>query len=649
MALKYLRDNLKSLTWVLWLVVAVFILLVFFEWTGFNQQPMASNQVAATVGGEKITYDEFRRAYRNLEDRYRQTFGERFNRDMAAQLNLPVQALDGLINQRILLLEAKKLGIEATDAEVRAAIRELFQDENGRFVGVEDYRRILRNARLSVDEFEDSMRDDVLAAKLNDVLAGAIYVTDAEVERSYRDQNEQATIRYVHLRPDQIDEVAVDDEEVAAYFEANRADYELPEQRVIDYLLVDTIGLQQQLEIPEAELRAYYDSNPDTFTREERVRARHILMRVTPDRPAEQAEQALLEIRRRIESGEDFAALAREVSEDDGSGARGGDLGYFGRNRMVKPFEDAAFSAPLNQVVGPIRSEHGFHLIQVLDRQEGGLQPFETAKNVARARLLSERVQEIAEAKAQDLRNRIQSGSEDVETQMRQLAEEEDVTLTTSEPFGVDGEITGLGRVPAVSRAAFELLPGAVSEPIRVPRGWAIVRLDEIVPPRLPELVEVEDEVRRAVETEAKRARALERLREMRNALGSEITAETFAEAAAERGLEVEDSASFGRQGNLPGLEPDREVIETALELGEGELGGPLATDDGAVLFVVTERVRFDPETFAAEKDAVRERLTFERLNEFRASLIAERRNELAPQYDKQVFENFGIEPPQQG
>ncbi len=650
MALKYLRDNLKSLTWILWGVVAVFVMLIFFEWGGVNDRRFGGDDdAAATVGGEKITYAEFRQQYSSLEDRYRQTFGEQFNREMARQFNLPIQALDQLINRRILLMEAERIGLRATDAEVRRAILEYpaFQDENGSFIGTARYQEILRANRLSFDEFERSIRQDVLLDKLNDILAQTAYVSDAEVEKSYREQAERAEIRFVQLPASQAAaEVSATDAEIEAYFADHQADYRLPEQRVADYLLVDTVKLRQEIEIPEEELRAYYQANQDDFTREEQVRARHILLRITPDRPAEQAESELLDVRRRIEAGEDFAALAKELSDDESNAERGGNLGYFGRGRMVEAFETAAFDAEVGELVGPVKTDFGYHLIEVLDHREGGLQPFEQVSAAVRARLIGERVQEIADAKAQDLAQRIKSEKRTTEEQLRTLAEEEGLTLETTEPFGVDDNLTGIGRAPDFNAAAFALAVGEVSDPVKVPRGWAILRLKDIAPPRLPELEEVRPQVRQAVEQEKRKAAAVARLEEMKNAIAAGGDPQALAE---ELGLELQESGEFGRLGTIAGLGANRAVIDAALELDAGQWGGPVESNLGAVLFEVTARTSFDPEEFEKQKAATRSAREAERLNQMIASLIEVRRRDLKPRYGAQVLANFDIQPPEAG
>jgi len=646
MALKYLRDNLKSLTWILWLVVLVFIMLIFFEWGGFNDRAMGGRgqQYAAKVGDKTVTLEEFRQAHQNLEGIYRQTLGENYNRELLKQFNLPKQALDQLIEQKILLIEAERIGLGATDSEVQKTVLSYpaFQDEDGRFVGAEKYRSFLRSNQLSVDEFEQSVRESVLLSKLNEVLRSTTYVSDEELEKAYREQAEKAKIRFVQLPASQFADQEAGPEEVAAYFAEHQEEYALPEQRVVDYLMVDAARLRREVEIPEEELRAYYDGHSDEFTREEQVRARHILIKVTPNRPEAQAESVLLAARRRIESGEDFAQLAGDLSEDEGSAARGGSLGYFGRGQMVKPFEDAAFGAPVGTVIGPVKSDFGFHLIEVQDKREGGLQPFEQAKAVARARLLGDRSSTLSEEKIQDVAQIIAERSLATAEELSALAEEEGLTWATTEAFGENDNVTGIGRAPNFTSAAFTLAEGSLSEPLSVPRGWVILRLAEIKAPRVPELSEVEDRVKVAANLEARKTAAATRLEELRGQLEA---GGDFDLLVAELDVEPQESAEFGRFGTVSGLGSNNEVVEGALARQVGEWGGPALTSQGAVLYEVTERKSYDATEFEEEKDQLREREEGQRLSQLQRSLIELRHRDLVPGYGPQVVENFNLAP----
>lgn len=646
MALKWLRDNLKSLSWVLWLVIGVFILLVFVEWgMGGVGGGVRANDVAATVGDEVVTYDEFRREHQALERRYREALGAQYTNELAQQLNLPIQALDQVINRKILLLEAEETGLRVSDAELREAILELpiFRDEDGRFVGVDEYRRLVgRLLQTTVTDFEESMREQILLEKLDAILRATAYVSDAEVEEAYRERAERASIRYVRLPAAEVaGPIEVTDAELAAYFEEHAAEYRRPEQRVIDYLLADTLELRRTIEVPETELRAYYEENAADFTREEQVRARHILIKTGPERSDEAARQLAAELADRVRAGEDFATLAAEHSEDEGSAQRGGSLGLFGRGQMVPPFEEAAFGAEVGEVVGPVRSDFGYHVIQVEDRVAAGAQPFEQAQPAIRTRLLGERVDQLAEQKARDIATRLAAEGADTSSEaLRKLAEEEALAFETTEPFGQSDPIAGLGRAPGLASAVFGLgEPGAVTEAVRLPRGWAVAVLREIREPRDPELDEVREEVRSAVEAEKREAAAVSRLAAARQEHGSDLDA-----VAGALGLQVQEAGPFGRNDAISGLGRVPAVTRVALAADEGTMPEPVAIDGGAVLFTVTERQRFDAAEFAEARLDTRRAQEGERINALLTSIIERRRRDLEPQYDPQLVETFGIQ-----
>lgn len=646
MALKYLRDNLKSLKWVLWAVVAVFVLLVFFGWGGYNQRQEMRSDTAATVGDEKITFEEFHDLYRRLEEYYRQRAGQLTPEQTKF---VAIDALNRLINQKILLMEAREVGLRVTDAELRDEILSYpaFQDENGAFIGQEEYvRRVQRMFRRPVTEFEDLIRQQILVEKIDTILAETVYVSEADVEAAYREQTERAKIRFLHLPAAELsDQITVEQAAVEAYFADHRSDYELDEQRVVDYLLVDTVKLRQEIEISEAEMRAFYADHPEDFTREEQVRARHILRKVTPGSPELEVESEVYAIRRRIEAGEDFAALAEELSEDEGSARRGGSLGAFGRGQMVPAFEEAAFSAAVGELVGPIRTDFGYHLIEVQDHTMGGLQPFEQVQPAVRARLVNERVNEIAEDKARDLAQRITTEELTTEAELRTLAEAEGLTLETTAPFGRGDNIAGIGRSIEFTAAAFELEPNGISEAIKVPRGWVILRLREVREPRLRELAEVEDEVRKAVELEQQKRAARARLEALRQQIEAGGSIEDLA---AEMELELQES-EFTRRGTIVGLGRNREVIDAALALEVGQLGGPFESAQGAVLFEVLERNKFDATEFEEAKASTRASEENQRLELLRTSLVELRRRDMPPTYDPKVMQSFEIETPGQG
>ncbi|MDA8020987.1 MAG: peptidyl-prolyl cis-trans isomerase [Thermoanaerobaculia bacterium] len=642
MALKQLRDSMKYLQWILYLMAAAFVFVLIDTSQIRNPSRPNTSDVAATVGDAQVTYAQFRSTYRNLEDNYRQMFGERWNREMAEQFGLARQALEQAVNREILLMEAERVGLRVSDEEIKKLLIEIFSDADGKFVGTERVNQILRGRRQSQAEFADQIRKEELIRKLQIMMSSTTYVSETDVERSWREQNEKAKIRFVKLPATEVQDVEPTEDEIGAFFESHQSDYQLPEQRRAEILLVDRTKLRGQIEVPEEELKAYYDEHLDDFTREEQVRARHILLRVSGDRDESSAMALAEDLKTRVAAGEDFGALAKEYSEDPSNSERGGDLGFFGRGAMVKEFEDAAFGADPGTLVGPVVTDFGVHLIDVLSKSEGGVQPFEQAKAVAQARVVNDRVEELAEAKAKEIAERV-AGEDGADLQA--LADgEEVVELVSPEPFGRNDSVERIGRVPDFTTAVFETAAaGEFIEAVKVPRGWVVAKVAEILEPRAQELDEVRDRVVQAVTAELQKEAAVERL----SASGQDVRSggRTLDDLAGEHGLQVQESSEFGRLGSISGLGSARDVIRAAMEMEEGEISDAFSVSDGAVLFEVTSRTKFDAEAFEEARETTTEELVDQRVNRLLSSLVEQRRRDLQPTYDPRVIEDFGIAP----
>ena len=642
--LKVFRDNLRYLSWVLWLVIIVFVLFVFVDFGATVPSGTTSTDAAAKVGKYKVSYADYERSYRQAETFYQQLYGEQFNRDMARQMGLPQQVLEGLVADRILMAEAERMGLLVTDAEVQNAILELpvFQGPNGGFIGEDQYQQILRSNGLTPDGFEGGLRTDLSVQKVRNVLGQNVFVSDEETERAYRERVETASIRFIELPSAELgDAVALSDEELRAAFDADPEVYRIPEQRLVDYVLVDPGAVRATLQIEDTELRDYYDRNTDQYSQEEQVRARHILVRSDADRTPEMAAEEIRQTRARIEAGEDFAALAAELSDDPGSKTRGGDLGFFGRGQMVGEFEEAAFGAAPGELVGPVNTTFGAHLILVEERRDAGVRPFEEVSDQIRNQILLDRSASLAETKAGELADRIaRENLAEREALEALVAEEPGATLETTEPFGRDANVPGIGSSTPFSQAVFDLSEGEASVAIRVPRGWAVAVLREVHEPRTPEFEEVRAEVEAALRIERQRELAFERLAQAREEMAS---GKTLDEVAEELSLQVRESGSFNANGTIAGLSSSDDVIAAAFDSNAGDLGGPVAHGENAILFEVTERVRFDPVQFAEARDQTRESVRTERVSQMIGALVTQRREEMSVSYDDDLLQNLGI------
>jgi peptidyl-prolyl cis-trans isomerase D len=291
-----------------------------------------------------------------------------------------------------------------------------------------------------------------------------------------------------------------------------------------------------------------------------------------------------------------------------------------------------------------VETSFGLHLIQVLDRRAGGLRSLEEVQNVVRVRLQGERAQQLAEEKATALSAQIKRDKLTTDEQWKGLLAGADYLTQQKTPaFGREDAVAQLGRIPEFNAAVFAMKPGEISDPVKAPIGWVIARLDEVREPRVPELAEVEAQVRQALQRQKQEQLAVARLTAAR---GEVAAGKSFDEVATGLGLEVKDSGEFGHGQPITGLGANAELSEAALAAKSGDLGGPVTTRGGAVLFQVTERTTWDPAEFAKNKADTRARLESQQVQRLLAALVETRSRELGVGYNTELLQSLGITPP---
>ncbi len=644
--LKIFRDNLKYLAWILWAFIGIFVLYIFADFGGGLSGTGGRSTFAAKVGDQTVSVAEFRSANQALEQQYRQMYGEQFTSEAAKQMKLPIQALDRVIAQKILLNEAGKMGFDTSDKELREAILSMpaFKDEKGVFIGDQAYNDMLRSNQRAPEQFERELRDQLTIEKLTLALQETVRVSEGDIETNYRQQSEKAKIHFVVLPATRFQAIGAPpaEAELKAYFDGHKEAFRLPEQRIVDYVLVDASKVMNSIAVNDADTKAYYDAHTADFAQEEQVRARHILLQVNDKRTEAQALAEAQALKARLQKGEDFAKLASQVSEDTGSKPQGGDLGFFGRGRMIKEFEEAAFAGKPGDLVGPVKTSFGVHLIRIEEHRPGGQRSYDEVKGQIVTRLKNERAQTTAEAKAKEIQERLAKESDLDQAKLRAgIASDAAVaSVETTLPFGRDELVAGIGRGTPFATAAFSLEKGKISEPIRVPRGWAMVTVREARPSRLPDFAEAQPKVREAIDRDRRNARALEEAQKARAQL---TDGKTLDDVAKGLGLEARDSNEFTPTGFIAGLGLNAQVNQAAFKLNQGEIGGPIETPQGPVLFQLTEKKGFDPAEFAKQKEQIRATLQRDAVNKLLSSLIEQRREELKVTYDRQLLQQFGI------
>jgi len=647
MALKWLRDNLRHLKFILWGVVLVFVLLVFVDWGAGRAGGGGGGTAAVRVGNTSISETEFLDEMRRLDQRFSQIYGEQWN-ELRDQIDLGRQTANMFIDRELQLTEARKVGLVVSREELQEVILEdpSFRDESGEFVGTDTYKRIIRAYyRTTPETFEQRLTEDLLIGKLNNLAERNAWISDDEVDREFRRQRELSDFDVIQLRYEPyLSEVEISEDDARAAFEANAEDYHREEERMIRYLLVETSRLRRTLPVDEDELRAYYDQHIDEFLEGEQASARHILFRLAPD--ATELTRGETELRANgvadiVRSGGDFAALAAQHSDDPGSKDMGGDLGWFGRGQMVPEFEDVVFSAKPGDIVGPIKSQFGYHVIKVEGFRPEHQQPFEEVQEQVRFRVLEDRAVGEAEARAGVLARRLKSEEPEAQDEWQAIADEDEaVVLNQSLPFSAGEAIAGASDGPELAEAAFASSVGDITGPVTVPRGWIVWQLAEVRAAGIPPL----EDVRTEVEQKLRRERAVELATDQGRQLAERWRGgEDGPTLAAEYGSNVTEARQhrrgqvIGALGVMPGL--DGSVFTAS----EDDVLGPIMA--GVAGGVVVARVNaldlVDPVELTSSRDDLRARLMTESGAQLMRSIINERRKDTVVTVDDEFLQRF--------
>lgn len=518
------------------------------------------------------------------------------------------QVIEAIITERALAYQAERLGFRVTDADVAETIRTLIPAlyQGGRFVGTEAYAAMLAQQNVSIAEFEGDIRRQLLATRLRDLVLHGSVVTTSEIEEEYRLRNEKVKIEYVKLDTERFRaQVQATPEEIEGYFTARATTYQIPEKRNLAILVLDQEGLAQTVQPTDADIERLYNQDRDRFRVPERVKVRHILLKTTGDATKDAGIQAKAEeLLKQIKGGANFGELAKKHSEDPGSAERGGELGdWVTRGQMVPEFEQAAFSLPLNQTSDLVKTQYGFHIVQVLAREEAHMRPLAEVKAELTTEWKNRRVAELVEQTT----DAVQAALQKDPTAVAKVAAEHNLKLVRAEQVTVEDKLPVIGEHSAFQETVWMMDKGEVSQPVALtPTQVAMALVTDVFPARQAKLDEVRDRVRDAVLAEkagkliAERADALV---QKTNSLGGDLR-----KAAQSMGLEVRTSEEFGRAEAVEGLGP-ASYLEEAFTKPVGTVIGPLGLPDSRVVARVAAHRPADMSKLAEQRDSLRQEI----------------------------------------
>ncbi|MBI4205978.1 MAG: SurA N-terminal domain-containing protein [Betaproteobacteria bacterium] len=378
------------------IVLAIIILpFLFFGVDSYFRTSEVSVEVA-TVGGQRISQQEFNRALRDRQEAIQRLTGGRASPELLDSAELRFDVLESLIRKQLLLNRAYRSGMTISDQQLDKVIAELpvFQ-RDGKF-SEQVAEQFMKSQGMKASTFRARLRDDLMLQHMDDAFGETSFAPRTVIDLLARISEQQREVSAFTIAPDKFTaQVKLDTDAAKKYYESNPGEFRVPEQVRVEYVTLTLDSLTSQIAIDPAEVRKYYDEHRGQFETKQERQASHILIAVESAASAEEKQKARAraeELYRQLKQKPDrFGELAKQYSQDPGSAANGGDLGYFGRGTMPKPFEDAAFGMKAGEISAPVETQYGFHIIRLAGIKGGQGRGFEEARSQIESELKRQR------------------------------------------------------------------------------------------------------------------------------------------------------------------------------------------------------------------------------------------------------------------
>ncbi|MBW2610499.1 MAG: SurA N-terminal domain-containing protein [Deltaproteobacteria bacterium] len=602
MLLSLMRKHAKS--WLIKFLIGI-IALVFIFYFGYSFKEKEGVKVAM-VNGEVISLLDYQKAYRDLLINLQKEYKSVWSDNLIKVFDLKNRALEGLIDKKLISQEARRIGLDITEKETQDQILSYpaFQFKGGFDEG--RYRSLLLQNRMKPEDFERNIAQEMLQNKLRQFLLTFLPVSDQEVLDQYTFSNQQVKISFVQFLPkDFMESIELDPASMEKYFEEQKEEYRIPEKIKISYIRVDPDGFRDQVSLYDQEIQEFYEDNMEMFTEGKEVKARHILFKLELDASDDEVQkirEKALSVLEKARGGEDFAKLAEMYSEGP-TKAKGGDLGYFSKGRMVRPFEDAAFKLEKGRISDLVKTVFGYHIIKVEDIKDERTKPLDEVRKQISEILISNGSMDLANEKALSLIDQMP-----YDMDLAQYAGQHKVPIMHTGYFSQDEPIPEIGGDQKLRESIFSLENKDVSELIEFQSSFFILQVTDKKPSYLPEIKEVSDEVKEdyiehltSIEAKSAAEKCLTKL--------SEGTG--WDELIKENNLTPETTDFFNRQDLPPKIGYSPGLQEVVFSLGEDRVypDKVLENENGSFIVRWDGEKGIDEKKYQEEKEQYRSSL----------------------------------------
>lgn len=577
--------------------------------------------VLAKVGGDEITVQQ-------AQDAATRMARSQFPNGIPA-MAMPFftqQALQSLVMQKALLMEAERMGLKVTDEDLRQYLRKspvLFP--NGQYIGSEAYENLLQQNGLTVAQFESDTKNQILLSRLQNIVEGSASVSDQEMQQEYTRKNTKVKFQYaVVTYEDVMKQIKPTDAELKAYFEKNKDRYKnaIPEKRKATYVVIDPSAVAAKVQVLPQDLKTYYSQHQDEYRVPEEVTLRQILIKVPAGSDVNAARAKAQDVANKVKAGGNFAELAKKYSQDEGSAKQGGSVGAVTRGQLPPEIDKIAFSLNKGQTSDVIQVPSlGFFIIQVENKQTAHVKPLDEVKPQIEPVIARDK----AGALADNLATKVQADAR--ANGLQSAAAKNGLNVVTTGFVGSGDTLPGIGAAPEFMQALFHAKEKTPPELAQTASGSVVFQVDAIQPATMPTF----EEIKQRVETELKNERAGAVFAQKVQQLSDRAHAEhNLTAAAKEVGATVKTSELVTPEGQVPDIGSlSGSAAAVVFTMKPGDISGPLSVGRNGVVLSLLEKQEPPMAEFANGKEQIREELLGQKRQEMMALFASNLRTRL--------------------
>jgi peptidyl-prolyl cis-trans isomerase D len=575
--LSYLRENTGN--WIIKIFLGIIVIV--FVFLGVGSMSSNKNKNIATIDDEPITFNEFQDAYKMVVEQMRTRFGDNLNDDLLKALNVKQQAINSLIDRKLVEKEAEKLNILVSDKELQDALLSIKAFQIDGAFNLEQYKKVLGFNSTNPEIFEVSQRSAIKEKKVRDLVLSGITVSDMEARDWYIFQNTKVAVDFIKVDSNTFTDVIPNDVQIKKQYEDNKDMYKSQPSRKAVYLKFSPEDHKGELVVTDDHVKDFYEQNLDQFKVPEKVEARHILIKVdenADEAVVETARKQALEIYEKAAKGQDFSELAKELSQGP-SRDNGGYVGIFDKASMVKPFGDKAFSMKPGEISKPIKTMFGWHIIKVMAKFEDTVETLAQATEKIRTDLEVQEFQNMAYYQAGEAFDSVIDGDD-----LEQVALITKRKVMTTDYFSGNGEGLDLEDSAGFAQAAFSLVNDEISDVKQLGNNFYLIKVIEKTEPEVLTLETVKESIvltltakfqkeaaRKAAQTLAEKAK----------------TAGSIEQLARENDKILATTNLFTRNESIEPIGSAPELVKAAFTLGLENPVHPAVLETAKGLYII--------------------------------------------------------------